>query len=111
MSLLLQILFWVSMSGNDHLHDLLRDGDGGGVALWGAETAGGPGSGDVFAGGECVEAAAWDGARGWSGISSRFFEQDYPEFELLFCARHERMRVCNWRGVWGSGIRRWMRSM
>jgi ceramide glucosyltransferase len=27
-----------------------------------------------------------------------FFEQDYPEFELLFCARQETMRGCSWRG-------------
>ncbi len=39
-----------------------------------------------------------------------FFEQVYPEFELLFCARHETMRGCSWRVRWGRATRRWMRS-
>ena len=33
-----------------------------------------------------------------------FFEQEYPEFELLFAPAMSWMRGCNWRGGWANGI-------
>ena len=40
-----------------------------------------------------------------------FFEQDYPEFELLFCARHETDDGLRLARGWESGIPRSRRSL
>ena len=40
-----------------------------------------------------------------------FFEQDYPEFELLFCARHSTDAGLKMANRLGSDIRWWTRTM
>ena len=71
-----------------NLHDLLLDGDSGSGAIWVAQTAEDRAAA-TFLPAVSVLKPLHGTEPGLERNIESFFEQDYPEFELLFCARQE----------------------
>src|SRR5260370_11934889 len=88
MSLLLQILFWVAMFGavTSTIYCLMVIAA---AVRFGLRKRREDREEGTFLPAVSVLEGVYGSEEGLEGNIEAFFEQDYPEFELLFCARHE----------------------